>query len=363
MKEYFAGIRCSGKNPPFMNLILKDGSPLKFLRVMDHVIKGIAIGQTNGIYYVMKLVAEVQPPPLTAEALEFERLYPQMAGAPGTGRVAPQQLMDIHNKVHILANNGTSNFFTDIYAGITCNVDVPFDAPDNGGKVLSQSMFVYEAGNVLFSEWLNSASPIQFHQAVQQWLLSFIVQSLVGFGHGDPHEANVVVCYFQPGGQWRYNIGDLSVFLPNNGFLLKMIDYDESDPNSNPLEGLQTLDVILGQTYPVLIGGRQQRNAEILPETMTFMADIAPLGKVKSTAEALEVIRRMNILTDLFVPTNAPILEEFNINVPLMAGDPTKARQAMGIDDQPQVPFSIPVPFGSFNSPPRTSGGSSMAFF
>jgi len=368
MEEYFAGMRCSGKNPPFMNLILKDGRPLKFDRAMDNPERGIAVGQFNGTNYVLKYVAE----------------RGDDEGDDDVEHIIPEQVINAHQKAHILANNGTSNFFSDIYAIIRCNVDAERNVP---GKMLSQLMFFYEAGNLLFSDWLKTASPEQFHRAIQQWILSFIIQTLLGFRHGDPHEANVVVSYLQPGGQWRYNIGGLVAYLPNTGFVLKMIDYDESNPNADVLPGLQTLDVILGQTYPVLISTRQQMGIGILPETMTFMNDIAPIGKAKSTTEALEVIRRMAILADLFVPTNAPLLGSFNVSVPIVTGDPKIARQAMGINDQPPAMFnpnllsapfgslSLPQtgtgmppvpfggPFGSPATPPRSSTGTPFKFF
>lgn len=315
MAEYFSGLRCSGANPPFNNLVLKDGSKLTFSKVMDFGIKGIAIGQHAGIYYVLKFVSLTPEPEISAEQLAFRKLYALETPAPKFSRQELNNFaIQAHAKAHELANNGSNNFFSDVYAILNCPVNPPYQTSINGygnETVLAQTIFIYEAGNINFAEWYLKANAKQFHQAVQQWLLSFVVQSLLKYGHGDPHEANVVVLYLNIGGQWEYKIGNTIIYIQNSGFLLKMIDYDESDANNDPLDGIQALTVILGQSFPSLLGLRNQRGGEILPETMSFMDSISVFEKILSLDQLPGVLKQMPILADLFVPSDQPILETF----------------------------------------------------
>ena len=305
MTNYFNGLRCpsdivssqivsSRSNPPFMNLILKNGSTLTFTQIMNFDIKGVAIGQYNGTYFVLKFINELEDANM---------------------RARPNDMIEAHNKAHIIANNGSMNFFSDVYAIIQCNVQPAYEVPDifgNMGKVIGQSIFIYEAGNINFAEWYTKISAKQFHQVVQQWLLSFIIQALLGYAHGDPTEANITVLYLNFGGQWKYNIGnDTSLYMQNGGFLLKMIDYDESDPNSDPLESIKRLPLIFGQTYPHLENNRN----EVLPETKTFMNSVALLENVTSISSVPDILKRMPILADLFTASNAPILGDYHISI------------------------------------------------
>ena len=141
---------------------------------------------------------------------------------------------------NIVINNEFPNFPM-MYAYLMCK-DVTFykylPIYNKNQKFTSYTIICSELANYDLKTWLESIKPRtkkQYDSIIAQMMLAIYKLHTLGYVHGDLHAGNMLVHKVTPGGYWHYVIGTTHVYVPNDGYLLVLWDFGESQKSKSKI--------------------------------------------------------------------------------------------------------------------------------